>query len=178
MPAPPCPAACPWSACILWMHWAFVSKFAPANLQLQGSAITLETKAPFYTLYSSSLFGYPIVLLLKFLSFALSSKPPFARDYFLFLRFSLCYKKLVEVFVSGIVPAHILYGHTWWLDSKECLSSYWVIIEERSNGVNVFFVCSLIVCFVLSIFSFWSFPLFILLPFYTRISDWQWKRKV
>lgn len=77
MPAPPCPAACPWSACILWMHWVFVSKFAPANLQLQGSAITLETKAHIYTLYSSSLFEYPIIPLLKFLSFALSSKPPF-----------------------------------------------------------------------------------------------------
>ena len=77
MPAPPCPAACPWSACILWMHWVFVSKFAPANLQLRGSAITLETKASIYTLYSSSLFEYPIVPLLKFLSFALSSKPPF-----------------------------------------------------------------------------------------------------
>ena len=77
MPAPPCPAACPWSACILWMHWVFVSKFAPANLQLQGSAITLETKAHIYTIYSSSLFGYPIGPLLKFLSFALSSKPPF-----------------------------------------------------------------------------------------------------
>ena len=77
MPAPPCPAACPWSACILWMHWVFVSKFAPANLQLQGSAITLETKAHIYTLYSSSLFEYPMVPLLKFLSFALSSKPPF-----------------------------------------------------------------------------------------------------
>ena len=93
------------------MHWAFVSKFAPANLQLQGGAKTLETKAPIYTLYSSSLFEYPIVPLLKFLSFALSSKPPFARNYFLFLRFSLCYKKLVKVFVSGIVPAHILYCH-------------------------------------------------------------------
>lgn len=77
MPAPPCPAACLWSACILWMHWVSVSKFAPANLQLRGSAITLETKAPIYTLYSSSLFGYPIIPLLKFLSFALSSKPPF-----------------------------------------------------------------------------------------------------
>ena len=77
MPAPPCPAACPWSACILWMHWVFVSKFAPANLQLQGSAITLETKAHIYTLYSSSLFEYPIIPLLRFLSFALSSKPPF-----------------------------------------------------------------------------------------------------
>lgn len=77
MPAPPCPAACLWSACILWMHWVFVSKFAPANLQLQGSAITLETKASIYTIYSSSLFGYPIIPLLKFLSFALSSKPPF-----------------------------------------------------------------------------------------------------
>ena len=77
MPAPPCPAACPWSACIRWMHWVFVSKFAPANLQLQGSAITLETKAHIYTLYSSSLFEYPIIPLLKFLSFALSSKPPF-----------------------------------------------------------------------------------------------------
>ena len=77
MPAPPCPAACLWSACILWMHWVFVSKFAPANLQLQGSAITLETKAHIYTLYSSSLFEYPIIPLLKFLSFALSSKPPF-----------------------------------------------------------------------------------------------------
>ena len=77
MPAPPCSAACPWSACILWMHWVFVSKFAPANLQLQGGAITLETKAHIYTLYSSSLFEYPIVPLLKFLSFALSSKPPF-----------------------------------------------------------------------------------------------------
>ena len=77
MPAPPCPAACPWSACIIWMHWVFVSKLAPANLQLQGGAITLETKAPIYTLYSSSLFEYPIVPLLKFLSFALSSKPPF-----------------------------------------------------------------------------------------------------
>ena len=77
MPAPPCPAACLWSACILWMHWVFVSKFAPANLQLQGGAITLETKAHIYTLYSSSLFEYPMVPLLKFLSFALSSKPPF-----------------------------------------------------------------------------------------------------
>lgn len=77
MPAPPYSAACLWSACILWMHWVFVSKFAPANLQLRGSAITLETKAPIYTLYSSSLFGYPIIPLLKFLSFALSSKPPF-----------------------------------------------------------------------------------------------------
>lgn len=77
MPAPPCPAACLWSACILWMHWVFVSKFAPANLQLRGSAITLETKAPIYTLYSSSLFEYPIIPLLKFRSFALSSKPPF-----------------------------------------------------------------------------------------------------
>ena len=77
MPAPPCFAACLWSACILWMHWVFVSKFAPANLQLQGSAITLETKAHIYTIYSSSLFEYPIVPLLKFLSFALSSKPPF-----------------------------------------------------------------------------------------------------
>lgn len=77
MPAPPCSAACLWSACILWMHWVFVSKFAPANLQLRGSAITLETKAHIYTLYSSSLFEYPIVPLLKFLSFALSSKPPF-----------------------------------------------------------------------------------------------------
>ena len=77
MPAPPYSAACLWSACILWMHWVFVSKFAPANLQLQRSAITLETKAPIYTLYSSSLFEYPIVPLLKFLSFALSSKPPF-----------------------------------------------------------------------------------------------------
>ena len=77
MPAPPCPAACLWNACILWMHWVFVSKFAPANLQLRGSAITLETKAPIYTLYSSSLFEYPIIPLLKFLSFALSSKPPF-----------------------------------------------------------------------------------------------------
>lgn len=77
MPAPPCPAACLWSACIRWMHWVFVSKFAPANLQLQGSAITLETKAPIYTLYSSSLFEYPMVPLLKFRSFALSSKPPF-----------------------------------------------------------------------------------------------------
>ena len=77
MPAPPCPAACLWSACILWMRWVFVSKFAPANLQLQGSAITLETKAHIYTLYSSSLFEYPMVPLLKFLSFALSSKPPF-----------------------------------------------------------------------------------------------------
>ena len=77
MPAPPCPAACLWSACIRWMHWVFVSKFAPANLQLQGGAITLETKAPIYTLYSSSLFEYPIVPLLKFRSFALSSKPPF-----------------------------------------------------------------------------------------------------
>ena len=94
------------------MHWVFVSKFAPANLQLQGGAITLETKAHIYTLYSSSLFEYPIIPLLKILSFALSSKPPFARDYFLFLRFLLCNKKLVEVFVSGIVPAHILYGHT------------------------------------------------------------------
>jgi len=94
------------------MHWVFVSKFAPANLQLQGSAITLETKAHIYTLYSSSLFEYPIGPLLKFLSFALSSKPPFAKGYFLFLRFLLCNKKLVEVFVSGIVPAHILYGHT------------------------------------------------------------------
>ena len=94
------------------MHWGFVSKFAPANLQLQGSAVTLETKAHIYTLYSSILFKYPMVPLLNFLSFALSSKPPFVRDYFLFLRFSLCYKKLVEVFVSGIVPAHILYGHT------------------------------------------------------------------
>ena len=77
MPAPPCPAACLWSACIRWMHWVFVSKFAPANLQLQGSAITLETKAHIYTLYSSSLLEYPIIPLLKFLSFALSSKPPF-----------------------------------------------------------------------------------------------------
>ena len=77
MPAPPCPAACPWSACIRWMHWVFVSKFAPANLQLRGGAITLETKAPIYTLTSSSLFEYPIVPLLKFRSFALSSKPPF-----------------------------------------------------------------------------------------------------
>lgn len=77
MPAPPCFAACLWSACILWIHWVFVSKFAPANLQLQGSAITLETKAPIYTLYSFSLFEYPMVPLLKFLSFALSSKPPF-----------------------------------------------------------------------------------------------------
>lgn len=77
MPAPPCSAACLWNACILWMHWVFVSKFAPANLQLRGSAITLETKAPIYTLYSSSLFEYPIIPLLKFLSFALSSKPPF-----------------------------------------------------------------------------------------------------
>ena len=77
MPAPPCPVACHWSACILWMHWVFVSKFAPANLQLQGSAITLETKAHIYTIYSSSLLEYPIVPLLKFLSFALSSKPPF-----------------------------------------------------------------------------------------------------
>ena len=77
MPAPPCPAACPWSACILWMHWVFVSKFAPANLQLQGGAITLETKAHIYTIYSSILFEYPIIPLLKFLSFALSSKPPF-----------------------------------------------------------------------------------------------------
>ena len=77
MPAPPCPAACLWSACILWMHWVFVSKFAPANLQLRGSAITLETKAHIYTLYSSSLFEYPIIPLLNFLSFALSSKPPF-----------------------------------------------------------------------------------------------------
>ena len=77
MPAPPYPATCLWSACILWMHWVSVSKFAPANLQLQGSAITLETKAHIYTLYSSSLFEYPIVPLLKFLSFALSSKPPF-----------------------------------------------------------------------------------------------------
>lgn len=48
-----------------------------ANLQLQGGAITLETKAHIYTIYSSSLFEYPIVPLLKFLSFALSSKPPF-----------------------------------------------------------------------------------------------------
>ena len=77
MPAPPCPAACLWSACILWMRWVFVSKFAPANLQLQGSAITLETKAHIYTLYNSSLFEYPIIPLLKILSFALSSKPPF-----------------------------------------------------------------------------------------------------
>ena len=77
MPAPPCPAACPWSACIRWMHWVFVSKFAPANLQLRGSAITLETKAHIYTIYSSSLFEYPMVPLLKFRSFALSSKPPF-----------------------------------------------------------------------------------------------------
>ena len=77
MPAPPCPAACLWSACILWMHWVFVSKFAPANLQLRGSAITLETKAHIYTLYSSSLFEYTIGPLLKFLSFALSSKSPF-----------------------------------------------------------------------------------------------------
>lgn len=77
MPAPPCSAACLWSACIRWMHWVFVSKFVPANLQLQGSAITLETKASIYTIYSSSLFGYPIIPLLKFLSFALSSKPPF-----------------------------------------------------------------------------------------------------
>ena len=77
MPAPPCSAACLWNACILWMHWVFVSKFAPANLQLQGGAITLETKAPIYTLYSSSLFEYPMFPLLKFLSFALSSKPPF-----------------------------------------------------------------------------------------------------
>ena len=94
------------------MHCVFVSKFAPANLQLQEGAITLETKAHIYTLYSSSLFKYPIIPLLKFLSFALSSKPLFARDYFLFLHFSLCYKKLVEVFVSGVVHAHILYGHT------------------------------------------------------------------
>ena len=94
------------------MHWVFVSKFAPANLQLRGSAITLETKAPIYTLYSSSLFEYPMVPLLKFRSFALSSKPLFARGYFRLLRFSLCNKKLVEVFVSGVVPAHILYGHT------------------------------------------------------------------
>ncbi len=77
MPAPPCPAACLWSVCILWMHWVFVSKFAPVNLQLQGDAITLETKAHIYTLYSSSLFEYPIIPLLKFRSFALSSKPPF-----------------------------------------------------------------------------------------------------
>lgn len=77
MPAPPCPAACLWSACILWMHWVFVSKFAPANLQLQGSAITLETKAHICTIYSSSLLEDPMVPLLKFLSFALSSKPPF-----------------------------------------------------------------------------------------------------
>ena len=77
MPAPSYPAACLWSACILWMHWVSVSKFAPANLQLQGSAITLETKAHIYTLYSSSLFEYPIIPLLKILSFALSSKPPF-----------------------------------------------------------------------------------------------------
>lgn len=77
MPAPPYSAACLWSACILWMHWVFVSKFAPANLQLRGSAITLETKAHIYTLYSSSLFEYPMVPLLKFRSFALSSKPPF-----------------------------------------------------------------------------------------------------
>ena len=77
MPAPPCPAACLWSACILWMHWVFASKFAPANLQLQGGAITLETKAHIYTIYSSILFEYPIIPLLKFLSFALSSKPPF-----------------------------------------------------------------------------------------------------
>ena len=48
------------------MHWVFVSKFAPANLQLRGSAITLETEAHIYTLYSSSLFEYPIVPLLKF----------------------------------------------------------------------------------------------------------------
>lgn len=77
MPAPPCFVACLWSACILWMHWVFVSKFAPANLQLRGSAITLETKAHIYTLYSSSLFEYRIIPLLKFRSFALSSKPPF-----------------------------------------------------------------------------------------------------
>ena len=82
MPAPPCFAACLWSACILWMHWVFVSKFAPANLQLQGSAITLETKAHIYTIYSSSLFEYPIVALLKFLSFALSSKPPLSKSLF------------------------------------------------------------------------------------------------
>ena len=82
MPAPPCPAACLWSACILWMHWVFVSKFAPANLQLQGDAITLETKADIYTLYSSSLFEYPIVPLLKFRSFALSSKPPLSKSLF------------------------------------------------------------------------------------------------
>lgn len=82
MPAPPCPAACLWSACILWMHWVFVSKFAPANLQLRGSAITLETKAHIYTLYSSSLLEYPIVPLLKFRSFALSSKPPLSKRLF------------------------------------------------------------------------------------------------
>ena len=82
MPVPPCPVACHWSACILWMHWVFVSKFAPANLQLQGGAITLETKAHIYTLYSSILFEYPIVPLLKFRSFALSSKPPSSKSLF------------------------------------------------------------------------------------------------
>ena len=152
MPAPPCSATCLRSACILWMHWVFVSKFAPANLQLRGSAITLETKAHIYTLYSSSLFEYPIVPLLKFRSFALSSKPLLSKR--LFFRWTF--------YRTAILPDYSISTN----------------LQFPPYETLVSFVCCLIVCSVFSIFSFWSFPLFILLPFYTRISDWQWKRKV
>ena len=162
MPAPPCPAAWLWSACILWMHWVFVSKFAPANLQLRGSAITLETKAHIYTLYSSILFEYPIIPLLKFRSFALSSKPPFEQKPLLPLNL------IIEQQYCPIFQFRSIYSFVFGFG----------LFVFLVHVFFVFFVCCLIVCSVLSIFSFWSFPLFILLPFYTRISDWQWKRKV
>ena len=161
MPAPPYPATCLWSACILWMHWVFVSKFAPANLQLQGGAITLETKAPIYTLYNSILFEYPIIPLLKFLSFALSSKPPLAKA-------SSSAEPFIGQQYCPITQFRPIYSFVFGF-------GWFVFIV---HGFFVFFIRCFMVCSVFLIFSFWSFPLFILLPFYTRISNWQWKRKV
>ena len=47
---------------------------------------------------------------------------------------------LIEVFVSGIVSAHILYLDACRLDSLKSLPSRRVVVEESPNGVNAFLV--------------------------------------
>lgn len=74
------------------------------------------------------------------LSFALSSKSSFTRWYHLFLPCSLGNVVLIEVFVSGIVSAHILYLDACRLDSLKSLPSRRVVVEESPNGVDAFLV--------------------------------------
>lgn len=140
MPAPPYSAACLWSACILWMHWVFVSKFAPAILQLRGSAITLETKASIYTLYSSSLFEYPIIPLLKILSFALSSKPPFEQKPLLPLNL-LSNSNTARFFYFGqstVSSLDLDYSYSLFTGSSYCLQSHCMFCFSRFSLFGVF----------------------------------------